>query len=226
MKRTHFSCLALVLLTAGTLTADLTVYEYVLSQPVTPDTNTGKHWYWNLEHFVRKTYDEQISAIAGLRNRGNTAGGWHMAAYADMQALWTCLFDSIMAPFGPSLLDSSYTSHLGRCDHPTAPSTSQYLASAYITLSPEGPLGSARLASTVQSIPRIQANHAIGTWGTGTGNDWSFVVFSGHNPAPPQKSRTKPYGVTLGTQAADGPWLPTSDVVPNARRTPPLTKTQ
>jgi len=193
VKRIHFSCVAVVLLTTGTVTADLTVYEYVLGQPVTLDTNTGKYCNWNLADFINMTYDEQVPAIAGLGNYGNTAGGWHMAAYEEMQALWTYLADSITAPFGPSLLDSSYTSHLGRYDYPTPPSTTRYLRSVYITLSPKGPLGSTELALTVQSIPNTLANHAIGAWGTGTGNDWPVVIPAGRQPMPSQELRTKLY---------------------------------
>lgn len=193
MKRIHFSCVAVVLLTTGTVTADLMVYEYVLGQPVTSGTSTGNCGYWNLEDFVKKTYAKQISANAGLRTYGNTAGGWQMETYQDMHALWTYLADLVTAPFGPSLLESSYTSHLSRYDYPTPPSATQSLGPVYITFSPKGPLGSAELALMVRSIPNTLANHAIGAWGTGTGNDWPVVVTAGRKPTAPQALRTKLY---------------------------------
>jgi hypothetical protein len=196
MKGMHFSCVAAILLLTGTVTADLTVYEYVLGQPVTLDTNTGKYWNWNLVDFIEETCAGQAPAIAGSGKHGNTAGAQHMAVYDDVQALCTYVADSITAVFTPSLLDSSYTYYLGGYDYPTLASTTRYLGSPYVAPPPKGLLGSTRLALTTQTISDTLANHAIGAWDTGTGNGWSVLVPAGRQQMALQASQTKLYTQT------------------------------
>lgn len=89
MKRNLLLYVAAVLLLPVPANAVLTVHEYVSGQKVTLDSNTGNYWYWNLRDFTDMTYDEQQTAIAGLGNYGNIAGGWHMAGQSEIQSLWT-----------------------------------------------------------------------------------------------------------------------------------------
>ena len=86
MKRILWCCVALLLL-SGMAHAGLVVCEYVPGEKVTLDTETGKHWYWKVGDFNDMTYDEQLSAIAGLGSYGNIASGWRMATDADMEEL-------------------------------------------------------------------------------------------------------------------------------------------
>jgi hypothetical protein len=77
MKRLLFLTVAAALLSPCPAGAALIVHEYIpgSGELVTLDTNTGYHWYYDLTHFVNKTYVEQIDKIAGLGTYGNTAGG-------------------------------------------------------------------------------------------------------------------------------------------------------
>jgi hypothetical protein len=88
MKRILLFSLIAVLISPGSVSAVLTVKEYIPGEKVTLDSNTGNYWYWNLADFVNMTYGEQITAIAGLGTYGYIGGGWHMATLADMEALW------------------------------------------------------------------------------------------------------------------------------------------
>ena len=100
----YYLCLAMVLLLAGTASADLTVYEYVPVQKVTWDTTYKWYWYWNVADFTNKTYDEQIAAIADLGTYGNIAGGWHMATGREIQLLFRSDHDAatIFSHFNPT----------------------------------------------------------------------------------------------------------------------------
>ena len=77
MKRIHSFCIAAVLLTTGTLTADLIVQDYLGNgQIVVQDTRPGSgHWYANLPDFANMTYAQQVTAIAALGTYGNMAAG-------------------------------------------------------------------------------------------------------------------------------------------------------
>jgi len=101
MKRITFFLVAAVLLLTGTVSANLTVCEYVTGEKVTYDDATGNYWYWNLNDFVNRNYSAQISAIAAISpTYGNIAGGWHMASLSEMTALWTYSETNIKAAFG------------------------------------------------------------------------------------------------------------------------------
>jgi hypothetical protein len=89
VKRIYLFSLGVVLLTIGPARADLIVEEHVPGQKVTLDTATGNYWYWNLEDFTDKDYDEQITAIEDLGTYGNVAGGWHMATESEIHALFS-----------------------------------------------------------------------------------------------------------------------------------------
>ena len=117
MKRILLFCLAAVLLTSGSVRADLQMYEYVSGQKVTLDTNTGNYWYWNLADFVNMTYAEQITDISGLGNYGYISGGWHMASAVEMASLWAN--DSAAIASGFSITGTLMTGELlwrGRYD--------------------------------------------------------------------------------------------------------------
>jgi len=88
MKRILLFSLMAVLISPDSVSAVLTVYEYIPGEKVTLDSSTGDYWYWNLADFVNMTYDEQITAIAGLGTYGYIAGGWHMATQSEMASLW------------------------------------------------------------------------------------------------------------------------------------------
>jgi len=118
MKRIQFFCVVAVLLLTGTVSADLMVYEYVPGEKVILDTMTSNYWYRNLDDFRNMTYDEQMTSIAGLGTYGNIAGGWHMATYTEMQALWTNSATAIVGAFSPvlPLFDFPYELYYGRYD--------------------------------------------------------------------------------------------------------------
>ena len=117
MKRIQFLCIAAVLLLTGTASADLVVQDYLDNgEKVTLDTVTGNYWYWNLADFVDMTYDEQMSAIAGLGTYGNIAGGWHMATLDEMEALWAQGADEIRSGFFPTGISPSQYVYIGRYD--------------------------------------------------------------------------------------------------------------
>ena len=104
MKRNLFFCVAMVLFMTGAAGAALTVREYVpgSGEFVTYDDVTGNHWIWDLSLLTGRTYNGQISAIGGLGNYGNLAGGWHMATFEEMQALWTYDAETLAESFNPS----------------------------------------------------------------------------------------------------------------------------
>lgn len=103
MKRILLFSLIAVLISPGPVSAVLTVNEYIPGEKVTLDSNTGNYWYWNLPDFVNMTYGEQNTAIAGLGNYGNIAGGWHMATLDEMTALWVYDAFTIASSFAPTL---------------------------------------------------------------------------------------------------------------------------
>lgn len=103
MKTSRTLCAVVALVISGTCSADLVVCEYVPGQKVTLDTDTDKYWYWGVSDFVDMTYDEQVSAIAGLDTYGNIAGGWHMATAEDIAELWQYDGWSLLASFDPTL---------------------------------------------------------------------------------------------------------------------------
>lgn len=135
MKRILFFCITTILLITGTAGAALTVHEYVpgSGEFVTYDDVTGNHWIWDLSLLSNKTYDEQISAIGGLGTYGNIAGGWHMATYEEMQALWTYDAETLANSFNPSgsvIIGGPFfgTVCSGRYDNSGADGTSHYIA--------------------------------------------------------------------------------------------------
>lgn len=121
MKRILFFSLVAVLLSPVPVNADLMVYEYIPGEKVTLDSNTGKYWYWNLPDFVNMTYDDQITAIAGLGTYGYIAGGWHMATLTEFQGLWNHNgIPEIFSSFATVTVFTT-TSHMARYDFSESP---------------------------------------------------------------------------------------------------------
>jgi len=110
MRRFQFLCLVAVLLTAGTVSADLEVYEYVPGQKVKLDTATGHYWYWNLPDFTYMSYDEQVSKIADLGTYCNIAAGWHYATVGEVWPLWNYTAEELLLNFAPTLSHTYETS--------------------------------------------------------------------------------------------------------------------
>lgn len=103
MKKTRVIVVSfLSLFIAQQAQCGLTVLEMVAGQKVTLDTNTGNYWYYGLTRFDDKTYNEQINEISGLGTYGNIAGGWHLATFSEMTALWSYSGDTIGSNFEPA----------------------------------------------------------------------------------------------------------------------------
>jgi hypothetical protein len=131
MRRITLLTVAVVLLSTGSVGADLMVQEHKPGEWVTLDTNTNYYWYWNLADFVNMDYGDQIDKIAGLGTYGNIAGGWHMATANDIMLLWA--FNTAIdleAGFGMTSKDLfEHDSYLGRIDaSPQWAAGSHYLA--------------------------------------------------------------------------------------------------
>ena len=118
MKRIHFFSVAAALLLTGTLSADLTVYEYLPGQKVVLDTVTRDHWIWDLTMFTDMTYGEQVTAIGDLGTYGNIPDGWHMATQAEVLSLAGHGGPQIGLKFAPT--DPYPESSLGRIDFASA----------------------------------------------------------------------------------------------------------
>jgi len=139
MKRQLFFYVTTILFITGTAGAALTVQEYVpgSGEFVTYDDVTGNHWVWDMSLLGNKTYNGQILAIGELGTYGNIDGGWHMATYEEMQALWTYDAATLANSFNPSgsvIIAGPYLGEVcsGRYDESGPEGASHYLADVLI----------------------------------------------------------------------------------------------
>ncbi len=155
MKRHLFLYVAAVLLLAVPANAVLTVHEYVPGQKVTLDSNTGDYWVWDLTYFTNKTYAEQITAIAGLGNYGNIAGGWHLASLNDMTGLWTNTAADLDASFNsPPAIPPYYM--VGRYEE-------AYYSGHYVAMLSPGP---SKFPLSSAGTEDTESSPSIGAWVT------------------------------------------------------------
>ena len=117
-KRNMLLYAAVLLLTAGTVNAALTVLEDVPGEKVVLDTDTGDYWIWDLSMFTNKTYDEQITDIAALGSYGGISSAWHMATRSEMDLLWGYSGVELSAAFNQSFENINTIEWIGRYDEP------------------------------------------------------------------------------------------------------------
>jgi len=168
MKRIHLFCFAAVLLTAGTVSGALTVYEYVPGEKVVLDTATGYYWYWNMPDFTNMTYAEQNAAIVGLGSYGNVKGGWHMASLAEMETLWSnpalAVTDAFVHTWEHPLLFPDLHDYSGRYDRvlPVSWGPAHYIAEAVHEIHP----GTSYFIplSDLVGVPDSGWDEAFGAW--------------------------------------------------------------
>jgi len=118
MKRILFLTVAVVILSPRPVSANLWVYEYIPGEKVIFDTKTENYWYRHLPDFVSMTYGEQITKIAGLGTYGHIDGGWHMASWEEITALWAGYSGQLLSlAFTETDIDPLGRSHLGRYEY-------------------------------------------------------------------------------------------------------------